>query len=449
MRPSVVLAGILLLGIPTAGQPLIRPGILHSFPELHFLKEGVAKGQAPWKSASDALKRSRFASLSHKPRPFADVICGSYNVPNTGCNEMVEDGAIAYTQALLWWFTGDKRHAALAQAILKAWTSTYRKNSDSNARLVVSWAAPWYANAGEILLHTHSGWPDADAAALASLLTGKWLPYVLDETMPPNNWILSALEAHMAIAVFTGDRDQLERAAERWRLRVKTYIYQAADGPKPIPPPGKTEDQTRRIWKSESPGTDYIDGLAMETCRDLGHLGLGIRSLMYAAETAWHQGIDLFGPEQERLSDFLELHARWTMGLEKVPGNICGGRLMLNKDTRMGENGGGNQAYEIAYNHLAGRLGRNLPATAAMLKRARPAEAGLWVEKWETLTHGDLPPLGVISGLRENRVRARAYPSLRGLDGPAAIGTRLAFPWKGVAFSVDGTLLQTPAAPVP
>jgi hypothetical protein len=133
----------------------------------------------------------------------------------------------------------------------------------------------------------------------------------------------------------------------------------------------------------------------METCRDLGHLMLGFKSLMYAGEYSWQQGVDVFAPEQKRITDFLELHARWITGAQKVPSNIAGGKLMLNPRRAMIPNDGKGYALEIAYNHLSKRLGNSLPATGSMLNKSRPASASLWVSKWETLTHGDLPFLEV------------------------------------------------------
>ena len=40
---------------------------------------------------------------------------------------------------------------------------------------------------------------------------------------------------------------------------------------------------------------------ATETCRDLGHVQLGYATLVNTAETAWQQGVDLYGEEQDRL----------------------------------------------------------------------------------------------------------------------------------------------------
>ena len=368
-----------------------HPGILNSSRELEYIKAQVKAGRQPWRQAFDALKSSRYSSLDYGAHPFEEVSCGSYNKPNIGCNEMVEDGMAAYSQSLLWYLTDDHRYADNAIAILTAWSSKYQRNTKSNSRLVVSWAVPWYVNAAELLRSGKSGWSEAGIQSFTRMLTDKLLPYTLDDTMPGNNWVQSAIEAHMAIAIFTDDRPLFDRAVSRWRFRVKTYIYQTSDGPLPISSPGKTPAETVAIWRSASPGTVYVDGLGMETCRDLGHLMLGFKSMMYAAESAWQQGVDVFAPEQKRIADFLELHSRWILGEAAVPASIAGGRLLINPREPLPPTGGPGQALEIAYNHISTRLKRPLPATLRMRDKSRPSSAGRWVAKWETLTHGDLP----------------------------------------------------------
>jgi hypothetical protein len=134
----------------------------------------------------------------------------------------------------------------------------------------------------------------------------------------------------------------------------------------------------------------FVDGLAMETWRDLGHLGLGFNSMMYAAEAACQQGIDLFTPNKKRFSDFMELHGSWTTGTVKVPTNICAGVVKVAQADKAGiqpPRGGGNKAWEVAYSQLHDRLGMSLPFTQRMIRSGRPTGGGKWVSKWETLTH--------------------------------------------------------------
>lgn len=379
-----------VISFGSAGQSFLHPGILNNKAELDFIKSKINAGEEPWKSAFEKLKTSSYSSLDYKYQPFAIVECGSYNNPNFGCNTIVDDGMAVYSQALMWYFTDNIQYANKAIEIIDAWSDVYRKNTNLNARLVVSWATPWYVNGAEILRYSNAGFKDSEVAKFNTLLD-KFLPYVLDETIWGNNWIQSAIEAHIAIAVFKDDRALFNQAIDRWKTRVKTYIYQDTDGPKPVAIPSKTESQTEIIWRNKATNTAYINGLGMETCRDLGHLGLGFNSMIYAAETAWKQGVDLFLPEKKRLSDFMELHGSWMTGTVSVPLSICDGKVIAfawDSDGIKSPTGGGKTSWEIAYSHLNKRLGIDLPYTKQMILSTRPKNAAHWVSKWETLTHG-------------------------------------------------------------
>ncbi len=372
---------------------LVHPGVLNSRAELEFIRARVAAKQEPWLGAFKALQGSRYATDNYQATPFSVVACGSYNQPNEGCNQIVEDGMAVYARALLWSITREQRHADKALQIIDAWARKYQKNTESNARLVVAWAAPWYVNGAEILRNSGAGWSEAAIARFTGMLQ-KMLPYVKENTRPENNWIQSRIEAHMAIAVFMDDPDELKQAVARFRFWLPIYIYQKSDGNAPINAPGRSTAQTYSVWKSTASQTSFVDGLAMETCRDLGHLGLGVGSMMYAAETAYQQGIDLFTPNKKRFSDFLELHGSWTTGTVKVPTNICGGVVKARQADSAGikpPQGGGSKAWEIAYSHLHDRLGMTLPFIQQMISEERPTGGSKWVSKWETLTHAGRP----------------------------------------------------------
>ena len=80
--------------------------------------------------------------------------------------------------------------------------------------------------------------------------------------------------------------------------------------------------------------------LGQESCRDLGHVELGYMTLINSAETAFHQGVDLYAEEQERLIAGAELHASLLAAepearRQPVPAWLCGGRVKaaLNSST--------------------------------------------------------------------------------------------------------------------
>ncbi len=366
-----------------------HPGILNSKQQLAFVKEKIKANQEPWKTAFKQLKDAPFSSLSYQAKPYEVVDCGSFNKPNVGCDQEAQDGMAVYCLSLMYYFTDDEKYAGKAVEIIDAWCNTYQKNTSSNARLMVSWTAPWFVNGAEILKYNYLKWDKKTDDEFNGLLD-KFLPYVMDETMPGNNWIQSAIEANMAIAVFKDDKVLFDKAVERWKFRVKTYIYQKSDGDKPINTLGKTDEQMEKTWRQNAANTAYVDGVAMETCRDLGHLNLGFSSMVYAAEIAYQQNVDLFSLEKKRLSDFMELHGSWMTGEKPVPANICDGFVVAKLNDKKGvepPTGGGQTTWEIAYNHLHGRLNIPLPYTKEMLNKTRPAKISKWVAKGETLTH--------------------------------------------------------------
>ncbi len=67
------------------------------------------------------------------------------------------------------------------------------------------------------------------------------------------------------------------------------------------------------------------DGVAQETCRDLGHTGYGISAISHIAETSRIQGADLYtGDVGTRLLHGLELNAKYELG--GPISWLCGGK---------------------------------------------------------------------------------------------------------------------------
>ena len=92
-------------------------------PQLSFVKAKLAAGAQPWSTGLANLKNAKadtganngvaYSSLSWTPRPVAYVGCGAYHNPDEGCFDEVNDAVAAYTQALLWYYTGNNANAQL------------------------------------------------------------------------------------------------------------------------------------------------------------------------------------------------------------------------------------------------------------------------------------------------------------------------------------------------
>src|SRR3954466_1222418 len=78
-----------------------HPGVLVNRAQLDFIKEKVAAGAEPWKSAFEAAESSELGAREYTPKPRETVECGPYSKPDVGCKDEQRDSGAAYTQALL------------------------------------------------------------------------------------------------------------------------------------------------------------------------------------------------------------------------------------------------------------------------------------------------------------------------------------------------------------
>ncbi len=370
----------------TSKAGFTHPGLLHTPSEIANIKKNL--NRAPYKQAFAAMKKSKEASLNYKYKPFASVDCGSYNKPNIGCNDMNNDARAAYTHALMFALTNDKKHATKSKSILKGWANKYQRNTKSNSNLVVSWAAPHFVNAGELLRHYDKSWSTADQNKFKGMVK-KFLPYLTKDNALVNNWIHSRIQAHMAIAIYLDDKKQFDAAVKRWKKWVPTYVYLTSDGKRPKMNNGH---KVASKWKETK---TYVNGMSMETCRDLHHMAdLGFAAIFYSGQYAWNQGVDLFKAEKKRLTTAMEVHGAWMTGDKAIPKNMCkSGKVVARLRDKKGiskSNTSGQKVWEIGYNHLSERLNANLPYTREMIldERSKGGQGSeRWVYQWETLGH--------------------------------------------------------------
>jgi hypothetical protein len=380
-----------LLGCARAGGPAVRtqppprvhrpfqhPGLLSGPGELEVLRRRVAAGQDP---AFEAMRRSPFASLDWRPAPRREVSCGPYSRPDHGCHQEKDDATAAYTHALLWAVTGTEAHARKAIEILDAWSATLAEHSGHNAPLQSAWVASLITRAAELVRHTSRLWAPEGIARFSRMLEQDYLPYVVGGMPTYNgNWELSMVEATMAIGVFLDDGALFDRAVAMWRKRVPAYFYLRRDGAHPVAPPGTHQyDGEAALVEKWYGQSRFVDGLCQETCRDFGHTMYGLAAAVNAAEIAFHQGIDLYAEQAQRLTAALEFHAAYLLG-EPAPAWLCGGHLNLRRSP----------TGEIAYHHFHDRRGLDLPLTARLIsERVRPSGTDHHMA-WETFTHAAL-----------------------------------------------------------
>ncbi|MEV6203863.1 alginate lyase family protein [Streptomyces sp. NPDC051771] len=357
-----------------------HPGVLVGGAQLAAVRRHVAAGDEPWTSAYRAMGSSAYAALDYVPHPAATVACAS-NAGTEACVAEREDALAAYTHALMWSVSGKMAHAAKAVEIMDAWARTVKEHTRDDADLQTAWSGSSWARAADIVHAGYPAWGGPAVQRFKWMLRKAYLPAVTSAVPDHNgNWELVMTDAAIGMAVFLEDRRLFEQSVRRYRARVPAYFYLASDGALPKPPPGgtiDTPDELAGYWFGQR---TYRDGLGQETCRNFMHIGYSLAATAHIAETAWHQGVDLYREEAERIAAALEFHARYQLGAT-APRWLCGGRV----ERTMGPD------VEVALNHLEGRLGMRLPQTARLAASQRPGGTdGLFVA-WETLTHARNP----------------------------------------------------------
>ncbi|WP_062379011.1 alginate lyase family protein [Pseudomonas abietaniphila] len=383
---ALIALGAVTLGTEASDAAITtfkHPGILLDSDRLDFVREAVREQRSPWHQAYNAMMSDPLAARDYRPTPWTTVECGPFSNPDKGCKDEVRDAQAAYTQALAWSYSGDQRYAENAITIMNAWASTMKDgHRNSNAPLQASWSAQLWTRAAEIIRYRGEVWAASDIEQFSLMLRTQYLPDIQRGEAPRigvchyGNWQASGIEAQLNIAVFLDDRALFDKAISQWRKRLPAFVYQEADGPLPVIPPdcAKTDEQLIAYWEGQK---TFVDGHAQETCRDLEHTAYGLAAFINVAETAYLQGVDLYGEQSKRLRDGMEFHAA-ARNQATTPSWLCGGKLI----------GDLNGTFEVAYNHYVNRRSFELPETRRWLLQRRPAK-GYFHYLWETLTHAD------------------------------------------------------------
>ncbi|HEX3854867.1 MAG TPA: alginate lyase family protein [Polyangiaceae bacterium] len=329
-------------------------------------------------------------SLSYTATPHATVECGPSSNPDIGCTDEKNDVIAAYSDALIWYYTGDQKHADKAIQIMNAWSAVLKKHTNDNEQLQAAWAAEIFPRAAEIIRYSNAGWAAADIEQFKTMLKTAYLPEVVDGSTRTGNWDTSAIEAAMNIAIFLDDTAEFQKAVALWRARTPAYVYLSTDGALPVQPPRQSalsDSALKTYWFNPK---KFVDGLTQESCRDtpgsgtagFGHAQYGVAAIINAAETARIQGVDLFASEQKRLSAMLELHSKYLNGTAV---DLCTTQIAGVDPDPM---------WEIGYNAYANMMSLPLPQTKTLIQSIRPTGATHHMA-WETLTHGDIGLAGL------------------------------------------------------
>ena len=395
MRESVILACI--SAVCAAPAQFTHPGVVVGADEVAAARARLASGSEPTTSfAATAAKLpgGQASYVPHGPPANGTISCGYYDHPDIGCSAQQNDLDSAYTQALLFALgVGDVSLAAAARHTIGLYSAGLKRYDNGSAgggneALQAAWAGAKFARTAELLRHTPgSGWTQADSDMLNNMMYAVTLPLLIHGTPANGNWEASFIEAMIGLAVFSENRTLYDLSVSFWKGRMPSYFYITADGS--IPPPNPQPNcspQPYCEWYNQTVFDARTTGVCQETCRDMGHMQMGMAAFVNGAATATLQGDDLLAAEAPRLFAASEFAASLLNGARSTNDTLlCSGRP-----------GGVIAAiaptFEIAH-ALFARTGMDDVQTRAQLSKVvRPHYAAggqMWIcGSWETLSHG-------------------------------------------------------------
>ncbi|MFY7826577.1 MAG: cellulose binding domain-containing protein [Flectobacillus sp.] len=332
-------------------QTFVHPGISHKKSDLDRMKAMVAAGVEPWKSSFKSLSLSPYASYSYAVRGNGSTTLATVS-SMTGYNydDIKYDGLAAYCNALMWYVTGDERHAKKAVEIFNAWSNLQRIKTGGTRSLDAGRVIWKLLEGAEIIKHTYAGWNSADLQRFNSMLvypgysstveptaqinseevTFYWFMYNGDAGRHGNQGIFG-MRGVAAMGIFLDNRVMYERAIRY----LKGLPHRSDDLPYPAGPPINSttptsasneyqEVYTLNGFDNSVPDYGYNEliqnyvwenGQCQESARDQTHSLNGVGNILTICEMAWNQGDDIYGFLDNRLLKGMEYSYRYNVSL--------------------------------------------------------------------------------------------------------------------------------------
>jgi autotransporter-associated beta strand protein len=259
-------------------QRFTHPGIPFTKYDLEQLKTNITK--EPWLSAYNSFKGDYRSQLSYGMRgPFATVT----RAPNLNNEAWKTDMVAVHNLTFMWWFTGDSAYARKATNILDAWAVTNNVWGGNESMLDIGDYVQYWATAADILKSTFPGWTDSNTVHVKNYFTNvlyptSWVPYPLRDA---NKGALQ-LKIALAAAAFCDD-------ATRFNQAIDVYRMDAGGGMR----------------------NSLTNGEVGDAGRD-DHWRVQAAALVWGAEVAYKQGIDMYEELDKRVLAIGELYSKYS-----------------------------------------------------------------------------------------------------------------------------------------
>jgi len=337
--------GLQLRTIPELSQ-LVHPGISHKRSDLDRMKLMIEAGVEPWASSFQALRRHRRAQHNYDVAVVNQDPSFVIEYSDASDAWFINDGTAAYYNALMWYFTGDQRHAEKSIEIFNTYKGLRRNSTGIPLRSGRIWRI---IEAAEIIAHTYDGWDPVEIQEFKDMLvypgysattvptqainnddfTFYWHIYNGDPVRHGNQGLF-AMRTMMAMGIFLDNPVMYERALRYLRGQG----HRPDDLPYPSGPPINNTEITSCDFFDEFTNnglqnaipdygyneviSNYIfpNGQSQESSRDQAHGLGGVITINNMAEMAWNQGDDLYGHLDNRPLLGMEFYLRYNLSYE-------------------------------------------------------------------------------------------------------------------------------------
>jgi autotransporter-associated beta strand protein len=266
-----------LVSTNAMAQRFVHPSIPFTKYDLDQLKANM--NQQPWLTGYNALAGDARSKLSYGMQgPFTEV----GRAPNLNNTKWISDMQAIHNLTFMWVFTGDSAYARKATNMLDAWAVTNTVWSGGEAMLDIGDYVPYFVTAADILRGLFPGWSDSNTVHVKKYFANviwpqSWVPY------PPrdNNKGALQLQIALSVAAFLDDADKWNQAIELYRLDATAVLRCSL-------PNGEVGDAGRD-----------------------DHWFVQAAALLWGAEVAWKQGVDLYSEYGNRLLAIGELYNKY------------------------------------------------------------------------------------------------------------------------------------------
>jgi hypothetical protein len=264
----------------------------------------------------------------YKSSPCQQICVNWDNSIRRGEDIALVDGPMSYRLALLYAITGEENYKRRAIEIMGGWIKNCTECTGDNKQLTASWSQSNFARTMELLAYIDStivGFKDEYLA---------WYDKVMKPAVEApitwkfkngdvyTNWHCAVLECRISIAVLRDDKSEFNACITKYKEILQVII--------------------KLPWclPNESLYRDFMHG-----CMSLG-------SLVHICETAYHEGVDLYGDTSSLLFKAIEASAK-----------IVNGNLPDNLPQELQKLQYWPYCWYIAFGHYNGRRKYNMPNT--------------------------------------------------------------------------------------